>query len=168
MLSTCFFNGNIWVDENTTRTLCVWCGSSEHAFPNCRADDQLRQQITLAFDLVKTAIESHPDVLPSSGSSPAPRPQRGERATGSNDNMDVESVASSGRRPKAKARPRRRELHHPEGMFIVKYDNGMNLSDAVHRRRGGLQQRLWRRHFSDRSGEPRRGPRMYPNKHFAK
>ena len=124
------FNGSIWVNENTAG------GSPDHVFANCRADDQLRQQITLAFDLVKTAIESHPDVLTFSGSSPAPRPQSGERASGSNDNMGVDSVASSGRRPKAKARPRRRELHHPEGMFIVKYDNGRNLSDAVHRKRG--------------------------------
>ena len=32
--------------------------------------------------------------------------------------------------------PRPRELHHLEGMFIVKYDTGMNLSDAVSRKRG--------------------------------
>ena len=85
---------------------------------------------------MKKAIESHPDVLPLAGSLPAPRQQRGERATGSNDDMDVESVASSGRRPKAKARPREQVVHPPEGMFILRYDRGMNLSDAVRRRRG--------------------------------
>ena len=75
------FNGNIWVNDNTTGTLCVLCGSSEHAFPSCRADSQLRQQITLAFDLVKNAIKSHPNALPLSGSSPSSSTTtwRGER-----------------------------------------------------------------------------------------
>ena len=130
------FNGDIWVNENIAGKICILCGSPDHVFADCRADDQLRQQITTAFNHVKKAIEAHPETLAFPGTSPAPRPLRRERASGSNDNMDVESVASSGRRPKAKARPRRREISHPGGIFITRYENGKILSQVVRRRRG--------------------------------
>ena len=135
------FNGEVWVIENTTGKTCILCGSPNHVFASCQADNQRRQQITASFEHIKKAIEAHPDTIASQATSPAPRPPRGERASGSDDRMDVESVASSGRRPKAKARPRRspqqREIEQSGGIFVVRYDSGgSNLSRAVHRRRG--------------------------------
>ena len=119
------FNGEVWVDENTPGKICILCGSPEHVFADCRVDDQLRQQITDVFEHVKKAVEAHPDAIAFPGTTPAPRPHRGERASGSNDQMDVESVASSGRRPKAKARPTEAEQHPTAcGVFIVRYENG--------------------------------------------
>ena len=55
-----------------------------------------RQQITDVFEHVRKAIVEHPDVITfqEAESEPASRPHRGERASGSNDQMDVESVAS--------------------------------------------------------------------------
>ena len=89
------FNGDIWVNENVAGKICILCGSPDHVFADCHADDQLRQQITTAFDHVKQAIEAHSKTLAFPGTSPVPRPLRGERASGSNDQMDVEGVASS-------------------------------------------------------------------------
>ena len=50
--------------------------------------------------------------------------------------MDVESVASSGRRPKPKARPRQNNLQQTGGVFVVRYGYTKNLSKPVQRRRG--------------------------------
>ena len=56
------FNGNIWVNENNAGKLCILCGSPDHVFAECHADDQLRQQITLAFDLVRSDLR-YVDIL---------------------------------------------------------------------------------------------------------
>ena len=132
------FNGEIWVDENTMGKICILCGSPGHVFSGCRIANPLRQQITDVFEHVRKAIVEHPDVITfqEAESEPASPPHRGERASGSNDQMDVESVASSGRRPKAKARPRHNNLQQTGGVFIIRYENGKNLSEAVHRSRG--------------------------------
>ena len=82
-------------------------------------------------------IETHPDTIVfQPGTAPAPQPHNGERASGSNDRMDVDSVASSGRRPKPKARPRQNNLQQTGGVFVVRYGYTKNLSKAVQRHRG--------------------------------
>ena len=88
------------------------------------------------FEHVKKVIETHPDTVFQPGTAPAPQPHSGERGSGSNDRVDVDSVASSGRRPKPKARLRQNNLQQAGGVFIVRYGYTKNLSKAVQRRRG--------------------------------
>ena len=146
------FNGEVWVDENTAGKMCILCGSPHHVFIDCKVDNPLRQQITEVFEHIKQVIATHPDTIVfQPGTAPAPQPRSGERASGSNDQMDVESVASSGRRPRPKARPRQ---NHPSS-------NWRCLRRPVWIRKGPvqrgetsprrLQQCVWRRHLRDRS-----------------
>ena len=131
------FNGEVWVDENTRVKMCILCGSPHHVFVNCKVENPLRQQIADVFERVKKVIETHPDTIVfQPGTAPAPQPHSGERASGPNDRMDVDSVASSGRRPKPKARPRQNNLQQTGGVFIVRYGYTKNISKAVQRRRG--------------------------------
>ena len=76
---------------------CLW---------NCNTDPQLRRQIVqaFAFDIVKEAIDANPNERPLASAPDDSWQGREERATGPADNMDVESVESSGGRPKAKAK----------------------------------------------------------------
>ena len=131
------FNGEIWVDENTVGKICILCGSPHHVFAACKVVNPLRQQITDVFEHVREAITVHPDTIVfQPGTAPAPQPPSGERASGSNDPMEVESVASSGRRPKPKARPKQNVHRQAGDVFIVSYGHAKDLSKEVRRRRG--------------------------------
>ena len=131
------FNGEVWVDENSMGKICILCGSPHHVFVNCKVVNPLRQQIADVFEHVKKVIETHPDAIVfQPGTAPASQPPSGERASGSNDRMETESVASSGRRPKPKARPRQNNLQQNGGVFIVRYGYTKSLVKAVQRRRG--------------------------------
>ena len=131
------FNGEVWVDESTVGKMCILCGSPHHVFANCKVVNPLRQQITDVFDHIREAITIHPDAIVfQPGTASAPQPHSGERASGSNDPMEVDSVASSGRRPKAKARPRQSVLHQTGGVFIVSYGHAKDLNKEVGRCRG--------------------------------
>ena len=37
------FNGEVWVDENSTGKICILCGSPHHVFVNCKVVNPLRQ-----------------------------------------------------------------------------------------------------------------------------
>ena len=77
--------------------MCILRGSPHHVFVDCKVVNPLRQQVADVFEHVKKVIETHPDtiVFPP-GTVPAPQPHSGERASGSNDRMDVESVLQGG------------------------------------------------------------------------
>ena len=103
---------------------------------DCSANQQLKRQVVELVDIIKESINSHPNARPLAFVHEGPRQRGEERATGCTDNIDVESVASSGRRPRAKARPRQ-GVHVAHGvMFIVRYDRGQDLTETVKHRRG--------------------------------
>ena len=100
------FNGEVWVDDSTVFKMCIVCGSPHQVFVDCKVVNPLRQQVTEVFEHIRQVLTVHPDTIVfQPGTAPAPQPHSGESASGSNDPMEVESVASSGRRPKPKARP---------------------------------------------------------------
>ena len=152
------FNGEVWVDENTPGKICILCGSPDHVFSDCRIDNPLRQQTTDVFEHVKKAVAAHPDAITFPGTAPASRPRRGERASGSNDQMDVESVASSERRPKAKARPRQNNLQQSS----VRKREELVRSSASKQRR--LQLRVRREHLRDGPSKSRLSSRCHSDK----
>ena len=149
------FNGEVWVDESTVGKMCILCGSPHHIFADCKVVNPLRQQITEVFEHIRNVITVHPDTIVfQPGTAPAPQPHSGERASGSNDPVEVESVASSGRKTKAKSKTQA-ECSSPDWRCIhrqIRVREGPEQGGGAPPR--GLQQRLWRGHIRPRLALP--------------
>ncbi|CAE7562288.1 unnamed protein product, partial [Symbiodinium microadriaticum] len=106
-------------------TFCVACGSDLHTLSNCTENAATRDLVLRGVQIIKESLLRYPRRVP---------PQEAEPMDV--DTTDHVSVASSDRRPKAKARPRRGGEAVRGDVVLIRYENKHNLCTDVENRRG--------------------------------
>ena len=126
-------SGNIDVENNRMLTFCVACGSSMHTL--AQRENPAAATVAEGLEIMVHAMLEYPNNNTDPGPARTePTPAEPSRPTA----MDVDdtgSNTSSGRRPKAKARPRRARVVTPQWRLIMN-DNLHVLPQDVGNRRG--------------------------------
>ena len=108
-----------------TFTFCVACGSDTHRLNECTENAATRDMVQRSLQIIKDGLLRYP------------RRQPAQQAEAMDvDTIDHVSVASSDRRPKAKARPRRGGEAMRNDIVLIRYENLHNLCTEVENRRG--------------------------------
>ena len=122
-------------EENRVLTFCVACGDPRHCVTECPNDPERVAAVTKGLEIMVHAMLDYPNMVT------APTTTTDQATAGSSrpSQMEVDeagSNASSGRRPKAKARPRQRSTRVPQEWRLIMNDNLHLLAQDVGHRRG--------------------------------
>ena len=126
-------SGTADVENNRMLTFCVACGDSRHTVTECE-NLELASAATKGLEVMLHAMLEYPNNIAPAPASTEPAAAESSRPTVMEVD-DTASNASSGRRPKAKARPRRVRVVTPEWRLIMN-DNLHVLAQDVGNRRG--------------------------------
>ncbi|CAE7948322.1 unnamed protein product [Symbiodinium sp. KB8] len=130
-------SGQADMEGNRVLTFCVACGDPRHCVTECPNDPDNAAAVTKGLEIMVHARLEYPKLV-------TPPTASGEQgAAGSTEpaRMEVDddaSNASSGRRPKAKARPRQRNMRMNQEWRLILNDNLHLLAQDVGHRRGKL------------------------------
>ena len=104
-------------------TCCVVRGDPRHALRECQFDENMVRSVQRGVEIMQNAIYSSPKHQRQHDSAMfSDTAQQQRESSGSMDVEAAESVASSGRRPKAKARPRRSGETITSDLILMRYD----------------------------------------------
>ena len=119
-------------------TFCVVCGDPTHTLAEGTFDEGMVAAVNRGVEIMHEAMCRYPKHRrPRDMSTSSDPPRQSRENTGSMDVDGAESAASFGRRPKAKARPRRGETIASD-LILIRYDTQHICWHEVKNRRGAF------------------------------